>query len=73
MLLEGRGVRSIVHMAGRVVVVYRRRVAVVVSGESGGGWCSNCFADLLWSLHGGTEQRARRSPRTNKQHSLDAD
>jgi len=59
MLLGARGVRSIVHVAGRVVIVCRRRVAVVVSGASGGEWCSNCFADLLWSLHGGTSQRAQ--------------
>jgi hypothetical protein len=59
MLLRASGVRSVVHVAGHVVVVCRRRVAVVVSGEVGGGWCSNCFADLLWSLHGGTSQRAQ--------------
>ena len=59
MLLVARVVRSIVHVAGRVVVVCRRQVAVVVSGERGGGWCNNCFADLLWSFHGGTSQRAQ--------------
>ena len=42
MLLGARVVRLIVHMAGRMVVVCRRQVAVVVSVVSGGGWCSNC-------------------------------
>ena len=67
MLVGACVVRSTVHVAGRGLVVYLRRVAVVVSGEGGGGWCNNCFADLLWSLHGGTEQRAQ-VPSTNKQH-----
>lgn len=43
MLLRARVVRSVVHVAGRLVVVVLRQVAVVVGGESGGGWCSNCF------------------------------
>lgn len=59
MLLGARVVRSIVHVAGRVIVVGGRQVAVVVSGEGGVGWCDNCFADLPWSLHGGTQQRAQ--------------
>ena len=43
LLLRARVVRSIVHVAGRLAVVVIRQVAVVVSGESGGGWCSDCF------------------------------
>ena len=37
-LLVARVVRSIVHVAGRMVVVGSRQVAVVVSGEGGGWW-----------------------------------
>jgi len=58
MLLGARVVRSIVHMAVRVLVVIFRQVAVVVSGVGGGGWCSNVWLSRS-SLHGGTEQRAQ--------------